>query len=236
MKVLVADDEPIARQVLRELIEEVEGAEVAGEASSGLETIEQVARLQPDVLLLDIQMPGLDGLAVARALQGGQLPVLIYVTAHEAHALEAFERGAVDYLLKPVRRERLEAALAKASTQLAGRRTSKPQEVRKIVGRKGQELHLIDPRDVVAFQAEGDLVWVISSGGRYEAGRPLRELEQKLPSPPFRRIHRGTIINTEHIRRLTPLSSKRWLVRLSNGLETVVSKRMAGAIREQTQW
>jgi DNA-binding LytR/AlgR family response regulator len=171
---------------------------------------------------------------VARQLQGGRLPLVVYVTAYEKHALEAFETGAVDYLLKPVRRERLQAAMEKVKSQLAGLKPAAAPK--KIVGRQGTDLHLLDPAEVVAFQAEGDVVYIFTSGGRYYCDLSLRALEEKLPAPPFRRIHRGTIINTEHIRRISPLTSKRWMLKMSNGMETVVSKRLAGVIRDAMNW
>lgn len=240
MQVLIVDDEPVARQVLAELLEECPGVKVAGEAANGVEAVERVERLKPEVVLLDLQMPGLDGFAVARRLRGGRLPLIIYVTAFEKHALEAFETGAVDYLLKPVRRERLALALEKARRQLAGLRQSAPAAVvaepRRIVGRLGSDLHLLDPEEVIAFVAEGDTVRIVTAAGRYYAEHTLKALEQRLPAPRFRRIHRGTIINTDHIRRISPLTSKRWLLKMSNGLEAVVSKRMAGVIREATHW
>lgn len=239
MRVLIVDDEPVARQVLVELLEECPGVNVAGEASNGVEAVEHVERLKPDVVLLDLQMPGLDGFAVARRLRGGRLPLVIFVTAFEKHALEAFETGAVDYLLKPVRRERLASALEKARRQLAGLRQAAPAEAtepRRIVGRLGPDLHLLDPDEVIAFVAEGDTVRIVTTAGRYYAEHSLKALEQRLPAPRFRRIHRGTIINTDHIRKISPLTSKRWLLKMSNGLEAVVSKRMAGVIREATHW
>jgi DNA-binding LytR/AlgR family response regulator len=248
VKALIVDDEPIARQILREQLEDFPDVEILGEAGAGFEAVEQIGRLHPDVVFLDLQMPELDGLQVARRLRGFGRPLVIYVTAFQRHALEAFETGAVDYLLKPVRRERLGEALAKAKTQLAGlgaapsnveapaARGPAAQEVRRIVGRQGVVLHLLDPGDVVAFQAEGELVYVITAQARYYSNHTLAALESRLPAPPFRRIHRGTIINTDHIRRISPLSSKRYLLRMSNGLEVVVSKRMAGAVREETQW
>jgi CheY-like chemotaxis protein len=107
MRILIVDDEPIARQVLRELLEDIPGVTLAGEAASGPEAVDLVFRLRPDLLLLDLQMPGLDGIGVARALSAqdaSRLPLIVYVTAYEQHALQAFDLGAVDYLLKPVRR------------------------------------------------------------------------------------------------------------------------------------
>lgn len=239
LQVLIADDEPLARKVLRELLEECPGATLAGEAASGTDAVRQVERLKPDAVLLDLQMPGLDGFAVARSLRGARLPLIIYVTAYEQHALQAFETGAIDYLLKPVRRERLAAALDKARRHLAslGQPAPPPEtEPRRIVGRLGPDLHLLDLADVIAFRAEGNAVLVLTAGGRYLAEHSLRSIEKRLRAPRFRRIHRGTIINTDHIRKISPLSSKRWLLKMSNGLEAVVSKRMAGVIRETTQW
>ena len=237
---LIVDDEPIARQILRELLQDCPGVHLAGEAGSGPEALSLIDALHPNLLLLDLHMPGLDGFAVARSLRGAPLPLIIYVTAFEKHALQAFETGAVDYLLKPVRHERLLAALDKARQRLAGIRSAPtpaaPAEPRRIVGRIGSDLHLLDPGDVIAFQAEADSVRIITASGRYLAEHSLRALEQRLPAPRFRRIHRGTIINTDHIRKISPLSSKRWLLRMSNGLEAVVSKRRAGVIREATRW
>lgn len=235
MRILIADDEPVARQVLREMLEEIPDAQLVGEAASGPDALKLLPSAKPDLLLLDLQMPGMTGFQVAGALGGNQSPLVIFVTAYEQHALEAFNAGALDYLLKPVRRERLETALQKARTLLA-KRTREPQvqagaELRKIVGRLGQDLHLLDPAEVIAFQAEGDLVYILTAAGRYYASHPLKALEERLPAQ-FRRVHRSTIINTDQIRKISPLSSKRWLLRMTNGMEVIVSKRLAGAIRE----
>jgi DNA-binding LytR/AlgR family response regulator len=186
-------------------------------------------------VLLDLQMPELDGLSVVRSLSGERTPLIIFVTAYEHHALAAFEVGAIDYLLKPVRRERLEKALEKARRQL------KPavdggETPRKIVGRRGSDLYLLDPAEIVAFQADGELVHIITTAQRYLSDHSLKALAEKLEQKRFRRIHRSTIINTDHIRKISPLSSKRWLLKMSNNFEAVVSKRLASAIREDTRW
>jgi DNA-binding LytR/AlgR family response regulator len=235
LRVLIADDEPIARQILREHVETMPELELAGEASTGAEALASILELKPDLVLLDLQMPELDGLAVVRSLRAERKPLIIFVTAHERHALEAFDVGAIDYLLKPVRRDRLEKAIAKARDQL--RTTAKSAEApRKIVGRRGTDLYLLDPAEIVAFQAEGELVHVIATSQRYLSDYSLKALEEKLDRPRFRRVHRRTIINTDHIRRISPLSSKRWLLKMSNGFEAVVSKRLASSIREQARW
>ncbi len=235
MRALIADDEPIARQVLREQLEEIGGISVVAEAANGLEAVELIGRLHPDVVLLDLQMPGLDGFSVARRLKKEWRPAVIFVTAYDRHALEAFDIGALDYLLKPVRRERLEAALARVR-QSASIQPKPAEPLRRIVGRLRTDLHMLDPNEVVAFQADGETVYILAVPGRYLANHTLKALEERLPTPQFRRVHRKTIINTNHIRKISPLSSKRWLLTMSNGLEVIVSKRMAGAIREEAQW
>jgi DNA-binding LytR/AlgR family response regulator len=234
LRVLIADDEPIAREILREHVDSIAGLELAGEASTGPEAISRIFDLRPDVVLLDLQMPELDGLAVVRSLGGERSPLIIFVTAYENHALAAFEVGAIDYLLKPVRRERLEKAIEKARRQM---KPAPPSEtLRKIAGRRGSDLYLLDPSEIVAFQAEGELVHIITTSQRYLSDHSLKSLEEKLDKKRFRRIHRSTIVNTDHIRKISPLSSKRWLLKMSNNFEAVVSKRLASAIREDTRW
>jgi DNA-binding LytR/AlgR family response regulator len=235
LRVLIADDEAIAREILREHVDSIAGLEFAGEASTGAEAISRILDLRPDVVLLDLQMPELDGLSVVRSLSGERTPLIIFVTAYENHALAAFEVGAIDYLLKPVRRERLEQAIEKARRQM--KPVSTPSETpRKIVGRRGSDLYLLDPAEIVAFQAEGELVHIVTTAQRYLSDHSLKALTGKLEPKRFRRIHRSTIINTDHIRKISPLSSKRWMLKMSNNFEAVVSKRLASAIREDTRW
>jgi DNA-binding LytR/AlgR family response regulator len=233
LKILIADDEPIARQVLREHIESLPALEIAGEAGTGAETLACIFELKPDIVLLDLQMPELGGLGVVRSLRGSGAPAVIFVTAYEKHALEAFEVGAIDYLLKPVRRERLEKAIAKAARHLQA--APVPKTLNKVVGRRGRDMYLLDPAEIIAFQAEGDLVHIVTGGERYLSDHSLKELLDKLDPRSFRRIHRATIINADHIRRISPLSSKRWLLKMSNGYEAVVSKRLGKSIRE-SRW
>lgn len=235
MTVLIADDEPIARDILREYVETTAGLTLVGEAATGTETVAGILELNPDLVLLDLEMPERNGLAVVRSLRGVPAPLIIFVTAHDRHAVEAFEVGAVDYLLKPVRRERFEKAIEKARKQLLLVPRAEAT-LRKIVGKRGADMYLLDPSEVIAFRADGELVHVITAGQHYLCNHSLKDLEQQLERPRFRRIHRGTIINTDHIRKISALTSKRWLLKMSNGLEAIVSKRMAGTIREQGRW
>jgi DNA-binding LytR/AlgR family response regulator len=144
VRVLIADDEPVARDILREHVESTAGLKLVGEAATGGETVARILELTPDLVLLDLEMPERNGLAVVRSLRGAPGPLIIFVTAHDRHAVEAFEVGAVDYLLKPVRRERFEKAIEKARKQL--RPASVPEgALRKIVGKRGSDMYLLDP-------------------------------------------------------------------------------------------
>ena len=231
---LIADDEPLARQVLREHLEEMASIEIAGEAATGAEAAQQILELNPDLVLLDQQMPEMDGLSVVRSLRT-RMPLVIFITAFQQHALDAFDVGAVDYLLKPVRRERLEQAIEKARRQWKPAPALKPA-LKKIAGRRGADIYLLDPAEIIAFQAEGELVHIITANQKYLAEHTLKELEQEPGLSGFRRVHRATLINSDHIRKISPMSSRRWLLKMSNGFEAIVSKRLAGSIREEADW
>jgi two-component system, LytTR family, response regulator len=243
MRTLIVDDEPVARQVLREELETLLEVVVVGEAENGKQALQQIAALQPDLVLLDLQMPVMGGFEVVRKLGGGHLPVVVIVTAFDQHAIEAFEAGAVDYLLKPVGEERLRQAVERAQKLCAN-----PLEVahaverivsvetRKIVGRNGEEYVLLDPDEILAFQAEGELVWIVTTKQRFLATQTLRAIEDHSKGQQFRRVHRNAIVNVNHVRKMSALSSQRWLVTLSNSLQLVVSKRQAHNIRSVLRW
>lgn len=248
MRALMVDDEPVARRILREELEIISDIEIAGEADSGAAALEQIKALQPELMFLDLQMPGLDGFGVLRQLGGGPMPVVIITTAYDQYAMEAFDAGAIDYLLKPISADRLAVALERAR-----RIVGKPREIaehiaqlqevspalrapRKIVGRAGEEYFLLRPDEVLAFQAEGDIVWIITARHRYHATLTLRALQGRLQGLPFLRIHRNALINITHVRKMAALSSQRWLLTMHNSQEFVVSKRQAGAVRRLLSW
>jgi DNA-binding LytR/AlgR family response regulator len=248
IRALIVDDEPIARQVLREELESFDDVAVAGEASSGEEALAQIARLQPDLVLLDLQMPGLSGFDVIHRLPPGALPVIVIVTAYDQHAIRAFEAGALDYLLKPVGRERLEKSLNRARLLRRNRADVAESIVRlseipaaggqgrKVVGKLAAEYHLLDLNDVLAFQAEREIVWIVAAKQRYMATQTLRSIDARLAGSNFQRVHRNALVNVNHVRKMTPLSSQRWMLTLSNGQELIVSKRQAHHVRQMLQW
>jgi two-component system LytT family response regulator len=242
------DDEPVARQLLREGLELIPAVTVTGEASNGREALQKIRALSPDLVLLDLQMPVMSGFEVVRELDRNSPPAIVIVTAFDEHAIEAFEAGAIDYLLKPVAEKRLSAAVERvrslqpieianqvARISAAGSPVSKTK-THKLVGRYGKDYHVLDLDDVLALQAERELVWVITDKQRYLSTQSLRILQERLESPPFERVHRNAIVNVNHVRKMTALSSQRWLVTLSNSLEIVASKRQANRIRHILEW
>jgi len=171
--------------------------------------------------------------------------VIVIVTAFDQHAMEAFEAGAVDYLLKPVNESRLRKAVERARA-LQGKPlevaehlaniASSEQAGRKIVGRAGEEYFLLDADEVLAFQAEGELVWIVTAKRRLLASHSLRALEFRLGPTPFHRVHRNAIVNVNHVRKMSALSSQRWLLTLSNQQQLTVSKRQAASVRKLLHW
>ncbi len=179
------------------------------------------------------------------------LPVIVIVTAFDQHAIQAFEAGAIDYLLKPVSDVRLQKAVERArilqnnpleiAEQAARIATAAVQSSsaaanRKVVGRDGPDYLLLDPDEILAFQAEGELVWIITSKHRLLGTQTLRAFEERLKDLQFERVHRNAIVNVNHVRKMTALSSQRWMITLSNALQLVVSKRQAHNIRKVLHW
>lgn len=242
LRTLIVDDEPIARQVLREELEILPAIEVVGEAGDGLQALQMISETAPDLVFLDLQMPQMSGFEVVRQMEGRSLPVVVFVTAYDQYAIQAFDAGAVDYLLKPVRQARLIQTIGRVRTMRPNPRSvvenlSKLQELapgpaKKIIGRLGEEYVLLNPAEVLAFQAEGDLVWIVTAKQRLLATQTLRGLQERLAGQGFERIHRNSMVNLQHVRKLAALSSQRWLLTLANGQEFTVSKRQVPGIRQ----
>jgi len=242
IRTVLADDEPIARRILEEELSTIAGLQIVGQASNGEQAVALINSLQPDLVLLDIQMPSLDGFEVVRRISPLP-PAIVFITAYDQHALRAFEIGAADYLLKPVREDRLRAMVEKVRSRRTNRREAAERVAstleaaatpgrRRIVGRKGNEYFLLDLDEVIAFRAEGELVWIITRQKRYLAGHTLQELTRRLEGSEFKRVHRGALINVDQVRKMSTLSSQRWLLTMSNEMELIVSKRQAHTMRE----
>jgi two-component system LytT family response regulator len=243
LRTLIVDDEPVARQVLREELAEIPDIDLVGEADGGARALDMIEQLEPDLVLLDLQMPEVGGFEVIRRIGNERrAPALIIVTAWDQHALQAFDAGAVEYLLKPVGQARLEQAIERvrrASGREAAEQLARLQEIgdgggapKRIVGRAGEEYFLLQTAEIFAFEADGDLVWIHTAKRKYLATQTLRVLEQRLAGANFRRIHRNALVNVNHVRKMSSLSSQRWLVTLGNNQEFIVSKRQAGSVRD----
>jgi two-component system response regulator AlgR len=208
LTVLVVDDEPLARQRLRDLLEDEPGVRVICEAADGREACEQVDRLNPDIVLLDIDMPVMNGLEAARHLAAQPLPpAVVFCTAYEGHALAAFEARALDYLLKPVRAERLHAAIERARALGRGRAVERLQAVPRdqarthLCARLRGSLRLIPVADITFLQAEEKYVVVHHRSGEDLIEDSLKSLELEFPEL-FLRIHRNCLVARSELREL----------------------------------
>lgn len=195
MRVLIADDEPLARTRMAALLRDCDGAELIASVGNGDEALAACARLHPDLLLLDIAMPGLDGVGVARRLAGlPGAPQLVFCTAYEAHALTAYELRAADYLLKPVRIERLRAALARA--EALRQRTAVPPAA--LLAQVHGAPVRIPLTDVLYLTADDKYVTVHRAAGDVLIEQSLKAIEEAMPER-FVRVHRACLIPTERL-------------------------------------
>jgi two-component system response regulator AlgR len=240
LRVLVVDDEPPARDRLRRLLAEVPGVAVVGEAGHGLEALELCGRLDPDVVLLDVRMPGMDGIEAARHLAALEdPPAVVFTTAYEEHAVEAFEAQAVGYLLKPVRQEKLARALRHAA-RVAGTQLARVAELASpgrrrehLCARLGDQLRLIPLDDVYYFMAGQKYVTVRHRGGSDLIEESLRSLAGEF-APEFVRVHRNALVALRWVGAVERDAEGHYHVRLRECDETLpVSRRHAAATLRQ---
>jgi two-component system response regulator AlgR len=238
MKILIVDDEAPARARLRRILEELDGCMVSGEAANGRQALQLSASLQPDILLLDIRMPGMDGLEAARHLQAlGQPPAVIFTTAYNDYAVQAFEAHALDYLLKPVRRDRLADALlhARLPTRLQANALREASEAaasrQRICASVRGGLQLIEVDDIRYFQADQKYVSVVTADGEILIEETLKALEEEFADR-FVRIHRNALVARRYIDGLVRDADGHGRVQLSGIASTLeVSRRHIAEIR-----
>jgi two-component system response regulator AlgR len=240
LRVLIVDDEPPARERLRSMLVETGEFEVAGEAGNGVEALTLVDRLTPDIVLLDVRMPGIDGLEVARQLASQpEPPAVIFTTAFDEYALQAFESEAIAYLLKPIRAEKLRAALAKAGRltrpqlQQVASAAREPAK-RSHIGVRGRDgLKLIPVDEILCFQADQKYTTVRHVKGEDLIEDSLKTLEDEF-SPAFVRIHRNALVNTRFLERIARDATGQHFVHLRGFSEALeVSRRMAGDLKDR---
>ena len=249
LRVLVVDDEKPARRDLVRLLAGLGGFELAGEAGDGAAAVEMIRRLRPDIVLLDIQMPGLDGFGVLAALAGEQRrPAVVFVTAYDQYALRAFEVHAVDYLLKPVDEERLRGALGRAAEQAAGKGGGRdlrallysvgvlPVRVPLLHGGK---VILVDAQEILyAGVSDGEVTVVTEALTGVSTRRSLDELQQELPAGMFMRVHRAYIANILKIREIVPRGGGAFNLRMGSpdGPVIPLSRQQARELRRVIEW
>ena len=233
-RVLVVDDEPPARARLARMLSELPDVTLVGEATNGIDAIAACARLAPDVVLLDIRMPGMDGIEAARHLNAlEQPPAVVCVTAHDEHALEAFEAQALGYLLKPVRQEKLARAIQRAARIAAPQLTRLAEEARlgqrrqQICARLGEQLRLIPVEEIYYFAAGQKYVTVRHRGGSDLIDESLRALAAEF-GPDFVRIHRNSLVALRHVAAVERSPEGPYVVRMKHdGAILPVSRRHA---------
>lgn len=231
MKALIIDDEGLARRELRRLLGAHEWVEVVGEAGHVEEALHEVERLSPELLFLDIQMPGGSGFDLLDRLETS--PRVIFTTAYDQHAVRAFEVNALDYLLKPIEPERLAAALERARTGARAPAPVAPQEaLERLFVRDGERCWFVPVREVRLLSAEGNHVRLHWGGRQALLGRTLNSLEQRLDPRRFFRINRGQIVNLDFIESVALGINGGLLLQLPGGLELEVSRRQARLFRE----
>lgn len=239
IRAIIVDDEPLAREGVRLHLEEEPDVEVVGEAGTGEAALELIESMHPDLLFLDVQMPGLDGFAVLDAIGPAHMPVTIFTTAYDEFALRAFDAHAIDYVLKPYDPQRFHKAVERARTQLNGRRKaqmddrleslldelrSRTQYLDRIVVRSGGRIVILRVAEIDWIEAASNYVRLHAGGREYLLRETMTALEGKLDPADFVRIHRSTIVRVEKIRELEPLFQGDYIVILDDNTRLTSSR------------
>ena len=237
IRALLVDDEQPARDRLRRLLAEVADVEIVGEAEDGERAMEEIARLGPDVVFLDIQMPGCTGMEVAASLPSPR-PHIIFCTAFDQYAVDAFELSAVDYLLKPVNRARLAQALERVREghkvdDAVEKATLAAAPPARFLARRGSVYRVVPAREVLCFVSEDGITKLLSADQHYWMSPTLNDLEGRLDSRQFFRISRAAIVNLDAVREVAPTAGGHGEVTLKDGSKHEVSRRRFKELTEK---
>jgi two-component system LytT family response regulator len=252
LRALIVDDEELARRGLEIRLADIDGIEICGHARNGREALEAVREMTPDLLFLDVQMPGMSGLDVLRRLSGSTMAEIIFVTAYDEFALKAFEANALDYLLKPINDERLREAVARARRhcdekcaddqrdrllrfvcELTGRQLSLEDALeaadqhgypQRLAIRDGNETHCVDIETIDWIDAAGDYMCVHASERTYVLRGTMKYLEQILDPAMFVRVHRSAIVNCRRVTSMRPHRNGEYFLRLGEAAELKLSR------------
>lgn len=237
-RLLIVDDEPLARDRIREMVKDDPEVQVIAEARNGLEAVEAVAKYDPDIVFLDIQMPDMDGFEVLKNLNAEPLPLIIFVTAYDQYALRAFDVHALDYLMKPFDRERFARALRHAKEQMKrptdeqrdGRIMALLEEIKgsryleRFAIKKGEKVLFVRSEEVDSIEAEGNYVRLNVAGTSYMLRETINSVESKIDPRTFVRIHRSTIVNINRVKELQTWARGEYRVVLLNGTYYTLSR------------
>lgn len=223
LRVLIVDDEPLARRGVRARLPA--GAEVVAECGNGQDAVRAIERERPDLVFLDVQMPGLDGFGVVKAVGVDRMPVVVFLTAFDEHALRAFEAQALDYLLKPIDDERFATAVQRAMRRVAERaRTDAVLAPIRIAARDRGRVVLLEPSEIDWVEADGDYVRLHTRDRSYLVRETMKAMTARLPAEQFARIHRSTIVNVSRVRELLPHTNRELVVVLDGGRRLKLSR------------
>lgn len=247
IRTLIVDDERLARQKVRTLLDDDAEIEIVGECANGTEAIAAVRKQKPDLLLLDIEMPGSNGFEVLQRLRSERLPMVVFITAHNEYAVKAFEVEAIDYVMKPFDRRRFHDALRRAKRQLSDdanesearllrllERVVKPKSLDHFVVKARDRTFLVAVNDVDWIEAEGKYVRLHASGAAHLVRESIGDVEERLDARKFLRIHRATIVNVKRILEMHKGFGGSVFVVLRDGTKLTMSRRYRGRIRELT--
>jgi two-component system LytT family response regulator len=239
IRVLIVDDEPLARDGVRLHLENEADTLVVGESENGEEAVEHIQTLNPDLVFLDVQMPGLDGFGVVETIGADRMPVTIFCTAYDQFALRAFDAHAIDYVLKPFDPDRFRRSVERARNQIRGRKRSEVEDrlsamlgelrgrkdfLERIVVRSGGRILILRVEDIDWLEAASNYVRIHASGRQYLLRDTMSNLEARLDPDQFVRIHRSTIVRLDRIKELEPLFQGDYVLILEDGTRLTSSR------------
>lgn len=240
-RAIIVEDEPLARRLLRDMLDDHGWLRVIDEAADGPTAVDMLNRSRPEVVFLDIELPGLSGLDVLRALR--YTPVVVFTTAFDRFAVSAFELAAIDYLLKPFGRDRLDEtldrvrrALGTATASDTGKRADAlfmaAQPVERLFVRDRDAIVPLLARDIERLESDDDYVAIHARGKRFLVAVPMSEMERRLDPECFVRVHRSHMVNLEHVASLTPFDAARLQITMKSGARLVASRASSRRLRE----
>jgi two-component system LytT family response regulator len=260
LSAIIVDDEPLALGLLRSKLQKSGAVNIIAECKNGREAMEAALNLSPDIMFLDIQMPGLDGLSVVKRLQADAVPLIVFTTAFEQYAINAFDLHAVDYILKPIDQDRIDRSIHRAIERMSEARAGSNKssivgaigEIRKHLGRvdtesstiwhedkthrkivikERDEIVLLEQSDIAWMDAAGDYVCIHANGETYIKRSTLKELLSQLDSDTFKRVHRSTIVNLNYVSKIIPHTKGEFFLVLLPDQKIKVSRNYRNVIK-----